>query len=104
MPYYPPSGESVPKLDDCLAPDDNTDLNASTTAHGLMQKYPGGTTTFLRADGSFAAPTAAAADPAYSPGSLTVATETGRLIINHLKLTATQRATVEGTGRLIVCG
>lgn len=28
------------KLDDLSAPDDNTDLNASTSAHGLMQKYP----------------------------------------------------------------
>lgn len=49
------SGGADPiKLDDLAAPDDNTDLNASTTAHGLMQKYPGGTTTFLRADGVFA--------------------------------------------------
>lgn len=44
------------KLDDLAAPDDNTDLNASTSAHGLMQKLPGGTTNFLRADGTFAAP------------------------------------------------
>jgi hypothetical protein len=44
------------KLDDLAAPDDNIDLNASLTAHGLMQKYPGGTTNFLRADGTFAAP------------------------------------------------
>jgi hypothetical protein len=49
-------GSDAIKLDDLAAPDDNTDLNASTGAHGLMQKYPGGTTTFLRADGSFAAP------------------------------------------------
>lgn len=49
------------KLDDLVAPDDNTDLNASTSAHGLMMKYPGGTTTFLRADGTFATPTASAA-------------------------------------------
>ena len=32
---------SMPKLDDLAVPDDNTDLNASTTKHGLMQKYPG---------------------------------------------------------------
>jgi len=53
-----PSGGSgsIPKLDDLMAPDDNTDLNASTSAHGLMQKYPGGTTDFLRADGSWAEP------------------------------------------------
>jgi hypothetical protein len=44
------------KLDDLAAPDNNTDLNASLTAHGLMQIYPGGTTNFLRADGTFAAP------------------------------------------------
>ncbi|MDD5367453.1 MAG: hypothetical protein PHQ40_00345 [Anaerolineaceae bacterium] len=41
------------KLDDLAAPDDNTDLNASTVKHGLMQRYPGGTTTFLRADGAW---------------------------------------------------
>lgn len=47
---------SIIKLDDLAEPDDNTDLDASTSKHGLMQKYPGGTTTFLRADGSFAIP------------------------------------------------
>lgn len=31
-------GSSLPKLDDLTAPDDNTDLNASTTAHGLSPK------------------------------------------------------------------
>lgn len=31
-------GYSAPKLDDCAAPDDNTDLNASTSAHGLVVK------------------------------------------------------------------
>ena len=35
---------------------DITTNNASTSKHGFMQKYPGGTTTFLRADGSFASP------------------------------------------------
>lgn len=44
------------KLDDLGAPDDNTDLDASTTKHGLLKKLPGGTATFLRADGTFAAP------------------------------------------------
>lgn len=44
------------KLDSFGAPDDVTTLNASATAHGLMMKYPGGTTNFLRADGTFAAP------------------------------------------------
>lgn len=44
------------KLDDLAAPDDNTDLNASTTKHGLLLKLGGGTANFLRADGTWAAP------------------------------------------------
>ena len=51
------SGGADPiQLDNLAAPSDNTDLDASTSAHGLMQKYPGGTVNFLRADGSFVAP------------------------------------------------
>ena len=49
-------GSDSLKLDDLATPDDNTDLNASTSLHGLLQKLPGGTTTFLRADGSFSVP------------------------------------------------
>lgn len=49
-------GSDSIKLDTLDAPTDVTTLNASTSAHGLMMKYPGGTTNFLRADGSFAAP------------------------------------------------
>ena len=64
--------------------------------------FPGGTTTFLRADGTFAAPTATAADAFYSPGSFTVVTETGRFAPYRLKLTTTQRITIEGTGRLSI--
>lgn len=44
------------KLDDLAAPDDNTDLDATTSAHGLLPKLGGGTTDFLRADGAWAAP------------------------------------------------
>jgi len=44
------------KLDDLLAPDDNTDLNATTSVHGLLPKLGGGTTNFLRADGTWSAP------------------------------------------------
>ena len=95
-------GSDAIKLDDLAAPDDTTDLNASTSAHGLSPKLPGGTTTFYRADGAFAAPTAAAADPVYAPGSFTVATGSGRYIPKRLELTGTQRVTVEGTGRLVI--
>lgn len=44
------------KLDDLAAPDDNTDLNATTGQHGLLPKLGGGTTNFLRADGTWATP------------------------------------------------
>jgi hypothetical protein len=44
------------KLDDLAAPDDNTDLNATTGRHGLLPKLGGGTSNFLRADGSWATP------------------------------------------------
>jgi len=44
------------KLDDFSAADDNTDLNATTSAHGLCPKLGGGTTNFFRADGTWAEP------------------------------------------------
>lgn len=43
------------KLDDLVAPDDNTDLNASITKHGLCPKGTNISTHFLRADNIFAA-------------------------------------------------
>lgn len=49
-------GSDAIKLDDLAAPDDNTDLDATTSVHGLLPKLGGGTTNFLRADGSWAAP------------------------------------------------
>lgn len=49
-------GSDAIKLDDLAAPDDNTDLDATTTKHGLLPKLGGGTTNFLRADGTWAAP------------------------------------------------
>ena len=54
-------------LDTFGATTDNTTLDATTSAHGLMMKYPGGTADFLRADGTWVAP----------PGSYTPPTGTG---------------------------
>ncbi|NBQ67352.1 MAG: hypothetical protein EBU46_00360 [Nitrosomonadaceae bacterium] len=50
-------GSDSIKLDELAAPTDVTTLNATTSAHGLLPKLAGGTSTFLRADGSWAAPT-----------------------------------------------
>ena len=48
-------GDSI-KLDELAAPTDVTTLDADTGKHGLLPKLGGGTTNFLRADGSWAAP------------------------------------------------
>lgn len=45
-------GDAI-KLDDLSAPDDNTDLDASTLKHGLLLKLDGSTTKYLRADGTW---------------------------------------------------
>ena len=47
---------TLPKLDDLAAPDDNTDLNASTTKHGLLLKLDNSATNFLNGQGAWAAP------------------------------------------------
>jgi hypothetical protein len=51
------------KLDDCLDPDDNTDLNASTAKHGLLKKLSGYYGDYFRGDGSWAAPPAPGPPP-----------------------------------------
>jgi len=51
-----PAGGDALKLDDLAAPDDNTDLNASLSAHGLIPKLGGGTNNYFRADGTWNAP------------------------------------------------
>ena len=46
-------GTDALKLDDLATPDDNTDLDANTSRHGLMRKLPGDITKVFRGDGSF---------------------------------------------------
>ena len=53
------TGSDSIKLDELDAPDDITDLNVSTTAHGLCPKLSGSTAQFFRGDGVFAAVTGA---------------------------------------------
>jgi len=54
-------GADAIKLDDLGEPDDNTDLNVSTSKHGLCPKAPDDATKFLRGDATWAVP---------SPGGL----------------------------------
>jgi len=44
------------KLDDLATPDDNTDLNATTTYHGLLPKLDGNANNFLTGVGAWATP------------------------------------------------
>lgn len=55
-------GDAI-KLDDLSAPDNNTDLNASTSAHGLAPKGTAGSTLFWRQDWTLASPVSAATIP-----------------------------------------
>ena len=48
------------KLDELAAPTDVTTLNATTSIHGLLPKLGGGSTNFLRADGTWNAPSTSA--------------------------------------------
>jgi hypothetical protein len=54
-------GDDAIKLDAFATPDDNTNLNATTDRHGLLPKLGGGTTNYLRADGTWANPGASGA-------------------------------------------
>lgn len=47
------TGYAVRATDPTFTLTDSTTNNASTSQHGWMQKYPGGTSIFLRGDGSF---------------------------------------------------
>lgn len=49
-------GTDAIKLDDLASPDDTTDLDFSTSKHGLCPKAPNDTTKFLRGDASWAVP------------------------------------------------
>ena len=79
---------------------DITTNNATTLKHGFVQKYPGGTTNFLRADGTFAAPTAVVADADMpETGLLTVATAKYHVTGVRHSAATTERITLAGTGR-----
>lgn len=70
------------KLDDFTACDDNTDLNASTSAHGLLPKLSDDTREFLRGDGTWApyasvtAASVAATGSVYTDAALLPSTNT----------------------------
>ena len=58
------------KLDDFAACDDNTDLNATTSAHGLLPKLSNNNRQFLRGDGSWATYASSTSTATAAAGSL----------------------------------
>lgn len=52
-------GDDAIKLDDLAAPDANTDLNVSTTAHGLCPVLPNSATVYLNGTGAYTTPAGA---------------------------------------------
>ena len=54
-------GDSI-KIDDLAAPDDNTDLNVSISAHGLCPKLSNNSSEYLNGVGGFSSPTVGAAE------------------------------------------
>jgi len=56
-------GSDEIKLDDLKAPDDNTDLNASTSAHGLLRKLDNNSAHFLDGQGNWSTPAGGGGSP-----------------------------------------
>ncbi len=77
------AGGDAIKLDELAAPTDVTTLNATTSLHGLLLKLGGGTTNFLRADGTWAAPGGGGA-VTRAGGNTTEATTTSTTVVDVL--------------------
>ena len=75
------------KLDDLAAPDDNTDLNASATAHGLLPKLSNVVTEFLNGTGVFSVPAGGGATTALKTADETVNNSNVFQNDDHLKWT-----------------
>jgi len=73
-------GSDAIKIDDLAAGDDNTDLNASTTKHGLLKKLSNIATEFLNGAGNWATPTVSGFLNEFfgdaSDGNVTISTNT----------------------------
>ena len=97
------------KLDDLATPDDNTDLDATTGHHGLLPKLPGGTTTYLRADGTFATPSGGGGGTGITWNEVTGTTQAasannGYITNNASRVTVTLPATAALGSVIEICG
>lgn len=80
-------GSDAIKLDELAAPTDVTTLNADTAKHGLLLKLAGGTVLFLRADGTWATPTATATPFLCHPDSdVLLAADATQYVVNEYEV------------------
>lgn len=89
------NGSLAVKLDALLAPDDNTTLNATTLAHGLLPKLSGSSSQFLNGAGNFAA---ASALNSFALTTKVLSPATGNLTIsaNHSAVAVRQLTILSG--------
>ena len=87
-----PAGASALKLDDLASPDDNTDLNVSTSAHGLTPKLPNDASKFLNGQGGYTVPAGSALSDG-DRGDITVSSSGTVWTIDALAVTAGKIAT-----------
>jgi hypothetical protein len=91
------SGLAVLNTDPTFVLSDVTTNNASTSQHGWMQKYPGGTTTFLRGDATFAAPPGASLIQQSRSSNTILAAGDNSTLINYTAGSFTQTLTAAAT-------
>lgn len=90
------SGGSDPiKLDDLATPDDNTDLNASVSRHGLLLKLTGSTSTYLRADGTWASVTASVAWTTVETNVGTTPKSSGKFTITDAGISTSSKVAIQ---------
>ena len=74
-------GDAI-KIDDLAAADDNTDLNASTSAHGLCPKYPNDAAKYLDGTGAYSTPAGTAWDGDIADIDLDGGTDIGAALVD----------------------
>ena len=90
------------KIDDLAAGDDNTDLDSSASRHGLLLKLGGGTTNFLRADGTWNAPSGGATINNATANELVTVASTTTQLDAEANLTFDGTNLTVGTGNVII--